>query len=365
MTATPPNPPPPALSEPALETTGGGRVGALGVGGLFLAFTLAGIVLLAGFNVGMNPRAEFPFALTETLVSNDVPIKVRHFEKLDGAPDVLIVGSSRVMTIGSAQTEAVGLGRAFNFGLSSAMPGDMLAAFRYVESTGKGPDLLIAGVEADQFHAARQMRYETRLSAELGPHTEEPVGPSTWMRAAAKSLSRDYLADSFEVLRYTIGGYPPRALTFEPDGLRHVADREDAHADPSFDVREVIRTDAPRHLPTYSTLGEPAPHHLAKLHALVHEARAAGVEVHLFLTPMHPDMLAAVEGTPFRAAHAALVDDLASLCGPGVHVHEFLLLDSWEADPNEFDDGVHYTQANAHALVRAMKEGKADLCGAR
>lgn len=328
---------------------------------IFLVISGAQLGALIAFNVAMNPRREFPPHFVEPLTNNDVGTKVDLLAKLPLPPRALIVGSSRVMSLDPDDLTEAGHGSAFNFGLSSAIAGDMLAAYRWTADSRGAPRELILGVELEQFTAERVVRHDTRTSIELGPRSDEPLALRSYVQPALASLDPGYVEDSLTVARYALFGYPPSQIWFEPDGFRHYVGREEARR-AGFNMSEYAAKNAVEYAGKDAALTDPAPRHLDALRKLVDEARDRGTSVFIVITPYHPAIWEAANGTGFADLESRFVLTMAGFCREGVEVHNFDRIESFSGDPSEFDDFHHYTEKNGKLLIQAMDADLAEVC---
>src|SRR3989338_5873489 len=100
-----------------------------------IGFILAAVLLLGAIialSVLVNPRGLFGTNKFTPLVATDRPIKLGLIKASESAPDIIILGSSRVFKIDPETIERDTKLRAFNFGVNNAKPEEFLAISKYI-----------------------------------------------------------------------------------------------------------------------------------------------------------------------------------------------------------------------------------------
>lgn len=337
----------------------------LGTGSRFVVAFILLLGLQAGalisLNVAVNPRGEFGTHGPQPLVVDDVSARARSLAALDGPPDRLVLGTSRSVSLGSDELAPMGPGTTFNFAVSASHVHDALVIYRSLRGQGVTPDTVVYGVELDQFRPNRTTHSMVERAEALDL---DGTGASLVAQAEAwlGSLDEGYVWDSLRSLWYVTTGYPDAQHVYEPDGSRMEAwikaGLEQGEVDASAHFAE--RVD--RNRQKLENTGPPAPDALAALDTLIAEARADGVTVELFLTPVHPDVLDGLAGTPYPASHAAFEAALIDRCAPGVRVHDLHEIQRFGGDPDGFRDAWHYFGENGRKIGHAIAGGDQDLC---
>ncbi len=119
----------------------------------YIVSCLGSLALAVGINVLGNSADLFPSSFFPAM--NERAWKTR---RLDAAvrdcrpPQIIILGSSRVMAIEPKYVEAITGKTAFNYGVYTATPTDYLTQLRYLIRKGCRPEVVIVGVEESAFY---------------------------------------------------------------------------------------------------------------------------------------------------------------------------------------------------------------------
>lgn len=328
----------------------------------------AGILVVAGLNVAVNPRAEFPTQRYEPLTSDSVAIKARLLADF-GSPDVLVVGSSRSMTW---PPQVLGKGSGFNFGLSAATPLDVDYVWEYVAGRDGAPATLV--IAADPFSLqppSPQYTSKVEESVMAGEIAGNSPSPAHLAGRAVRSLAYDYVADSVRVLRYAhLTGYPESDVRFDADGLRHWPKTDAEVAAGTYDVESEVLQHARQTLPKVyglpSRYGEQLPlddGQEARWDALLAKADANGTRVIAIMPPIHPLGLELIADEPgFRQFQQAMRRLLLDHCGPRFEAYDYTEVASYGGDPDGFYDSFHTDVANGQLILQSAALGRGPLC---
>src|SRR5713226_9571413 len=200
-----------------------------------LALQLSAIALI---NFLVNPFRLYPTHLVAPATVDDHTTKLELLRSQ--RPQLLVLGSSRVLKLEPAYLERrTGL-RAFNLGVASGQPEDSLCLFRYATERLRLPvRRVVLGVDVDSFTPTApvnpQLRKDPRLRGflppELRPRWTAPIGD------LLEALTLEQLTLSIRALR-------PRSVRrlgwFDADGLLHNA-AEQRPLDLSLDMRPCMR----------------------------------------------------------------------------------------------------------------------------
>ncbi|HLE97127.1 MAG TPA: hypothetical protein VI997_07140 [Candidatus Thermoplasmatota archaeon] len=321
---------------------------------------LVEIGTLVALNVTVNPRSEFPTQRLEPLIGDPSVVKLNFYNAIDPPPRTLVLGSSRVMNLPPPEIERYAPAPAFNFGVSASGLQDARVIYEHAVRDGKTPEAVLVGVDVNSLGPDAQFGLATSPALERMTGKAPPV--SSYAAAAVGSLDALYVRDTFTVLWYNLAGYPPRAIWFEPDGLRHVSEREDFLASPDFTVEKAVARNGQAVRDIVAKADRLDPEELDHLRALVVAARANGTRVTLFVTPFHPLMLERLSDTAFMTVRAEAVEALHGLCAPGVSVFDLTDIESFSGDYDDFYDAWHYGPENARRILARVYAGDAGLC---
>ncbi|MDQ2730041.1 MAG: hypothetical protein M3Y56_00140, partial [Armatimonadota bacterium] len=175
---------------------------------------------LGGLNYTVNPFGFYAPHLVRQLTWDEVQLKTSLMRQ-QPSPDILILGSSRVMTIAPEDVQAQTGQSAFNAGTGAASPLDSCAVFRYaLESLHWHPRELILGIDVNGFNHpfANQAVLATQELSPYLPRAAKWAG--LWERWNVL-LSTGQIIASLKSLRLALRktGYPSPSVQFAADGL--------------------------------------------------------------------------------------------------------------------------------------------------
>ena len=308
--------------------------------GTALATYLVGLSLLAAFSIYANPWGNYGEAgFLDPYEFNDRLVKAKYLDALpaDQRPQVLVLGSSSMMSMrGPDIAKATGR-TAFNYNVSGGQVDDHLCILRHlVHDLNYRPELLIVGIETWTFGPPSEFgavipgarRMLVNVPQWICHH---PQG-QWYRRAWAKTVdlfSRDHLAASWRVLcklRLTRHELDPLGTgVFSADGsLVYVADDPMKLGGNSYSLAELrhigvttllrkIRdertTDRLERLRYYRFDGLWAPR-VQRFEELLKLCQHAGIKVCLVRTPLHPLAWDMLEPHPEHARNVAELDGL-------------------------------------------------------
>ncbi len=320
--------------------------------------------LVMGLNVTVDPRNEFHTGLYEPLIPDYPAQKLALFGAWEQPPATVVMGSSKAQSIDPDDLEALGFGPSFNFALPGTTSRDHLLLYRHLLETGRQPDTLILGLDANMFWNAWGSELEQSSVAGTFDLPEPPVQRKAWM--LLKSLSPFYVWDAIQVLEYTyLSGYPQRAQEVLEDGqIASPRDDADIAAGTFNRTAHVLAYIESNIRPLLGTGGELAPGKQAAFRTLVNEATAAGTRVVVYLTTNHPLVLQALENDEdFRFQLDTTRQVALEMCPTGMELFDFLAIDAYDGYPDGFYDGWHIDAENGRRQMAAIAgQPEANLC---
>ncbi len=333
--------------------------------GIYLLSCFGLLALAVSVNVVGNSTNLFPSSLFPPLT--DRAWKTR---RLDEAvrdrrpPEVIILGSSRVMQIQPKYVEAVTGKRAFNYGVAVATPIDYLTQLRYLLSIGCRPKMILLGVDEFAFRFGYG-RGGAQTLGHLGLFQEMPYPEN-----------RDAIATAFESI--DLGTTQDSLLRFMRKRKRNLEDAGDVLLDDgylifvnfvrkkeegTFDLAANIAADVKHEDLTgdlQDALLRQNPRKLAVFKEFLSLAQAEGIEVRVMFLPLHPDFERQRLTERLAKARLAMTQNLQTICSRyGVLYRDFTNLGSYDGDPNEFYDAVHQSPVNSRRMINALFSIKA------
>lgn len=329
--------------------------------GLLAAAALAWLLLAGIFNYVINPAGVFAPSVVPPLLWNPRGQKLALLSEVREPPQLLVVGSSRVMKLAPRELERETGLVAFNGGVSSAAIEDDVAMLHFAMESRQLPlKLVIVGIEPESFATSQPSNWW------MWPPAVTRVLPLR-MRAVAlltryqKLLSASYLRLSLDQL-YSVssGRRPAPAQRLDADGLVHWVDREDdmAHGNRGFDDRLTAHVrDFGNPFLADSTFSE---ERWREFDEMLAQTRTAGVRTIVFMTPVHPALMARLP-RGYAEWHAGVARRARSVSlRHGAEFRDFTDIASFDGSSDDFYDGVHYGDRNAARLVRALLQPRRD-----
>jgi hypothetical protein len=327
-----------------------------------VALSLLACLLFAGlFNYVVNPAGVFAPSVVPPLLWNPRGEKLDRLSAVTDRPELLLIGSSRVMTLPPAELRKYTGLAGFNGGVSSAAIEDDVAMLQYALRSRALPlKLVIIGVEPESFATSQPSNWWMWPPEviRLLPFRTRAVALFTRYQ---KLFSASYLRLSLDQL-YAVskGPLPPPARRVDPDGLAHWLDWEEdmAHGNKGFDRRlaaHVREFGGP--FVADSTFSD---ERWREFDELLEQTRAAGIRTIVFKTPMLPALVSRLP-----RGYASWHDEVArrvkaASLRHGADFRDFTDPASFGGSLDDFFDGVHYGDRNAALLARALTQPRSD-----
>lgn len=313
-----------------------------------------------------NPDNMFPSPLSPT--RSNRAWKSRRVDALiaDGqAPQIVILGSSRMMQVSPAIVQAITGKRTFNYSAVGASPREYKAQLLHLLERGCKPDMLIVGIDErsmfGHYHrwdgrmvedwltlrhadwldaiprvwqAITQIKFARTPEAIQGMFVEIPLDPES-----LQSVHNFLCGDGYRVRRQESIQRKRKPWKAEErrETLRLHAEAEavpqrarfaaaSIEADQKTDVLDLLRL-----------------------------ARQNRIEVKLIITPMQPDYSLAVQSDRSRKRMQQYVAELRNDCRIlGVELYDFRNLDSFKGADYEFWDEQHPTPFNTIRMMNTI-----------
>jgi hypothetical protein len=278
-------------------------------------------------------------------------------------PQVLVLGSSRMMQVQPDYVAAITGKRTFNFAVGSALPVDYLTELRLALDAGDTPDLVILGVDELVFSLSASSL--DRRVANWDWLSEMPWPENAQLVLSV--LSSTDLKSTFLSLKNLMRlGSPSRAADevdgiLLEDGYLLTPKREDEKAAGSYEFSKAMETTVAYYLDAYGLPRKDTRAYRIRLRSItlfrefLETARARGIEVRVMLLPLNPRFEERILTPELRKVRGELSAVLRRNCDSfGFVYRDFSDLSSYGGDPNEFWDGSHQTPANLRRMVNAL-----------
>ncbi|MCR4415987.1 MAG: hypothetical protein NUV77_26525 [Thermoguttaceae bacterium] len=328
---------------------------------------LSGLLAALAINLLGNGTGNSPFSHIPSV--SERPWKARRLEELvntNRAPEVLVLGSSKVMQVQPAYVEAITGMRTFNYGVGLGGPLDYLTILRYALQLGVKPRLLILGVDEFAFRAGIN-RYQVRHFGHWGLFRQLPFPERLEIACGAwKQMS---VWTTLRGLRNLLIRRPKRSRTIRDvdsilleNGYLIYAKWALAKAEGKFSMLEEIRKAMDDQVPGasddtdgYTSEAYPDAQQLLRFRQLLDLAAEHRIEVRVMLLPRNPVVERQIS-TPHRLRlRARLNEALRMACERhGFAYRDFTDIASFGGDPMEFWDHGHQTPANTRRMINTL-----------
>jgi hypothetical protein len=343
------------LETPVLEATEARRFALRAIGAVG-----AVLILVTGSGVLVDPHAQFGSPLGyEPLIPDIIELKLGRYQDLPAKPDTVFLGSSKAALLPPAAWN----GTAFNFAISGPTMADLRDVATFV-ARDASPRAIVVELDILDLEEGKEDQLPSSAAHERLTGRPRPFGDVVADLAA--TWDPVHWQDSGRVLWFDhVAGYPPALLDIAPDGLatQPFLDGERRLNDGAIAARAAAGYSSflpGGHRDTGFTMDEDQVRHIA---GLVGDARAAGIEVYLFIPPRHMAAYEILEGST-RAMQA--FDELRAialgLCEDGVHFHDLLHPGHAALEGKDFYDGHHTTVEGGQKILEALRDPGLDRC---
>lgn len=317
------------------------------------SFLLATIIILGSIialSILIDPRGLFGTNKFTPLVATDRPAKLELIKNQSPAPDIIILGSSRVFKIDPETITKKTRLHAFNFGVNNAKPEEFLALAKYlIEDLKIKPQLFIVAIDHDAFDNQRiqpQTIHISKLRSKLNISKKEYL--SVFLTTFKENLTFQYIKDIGRSIYYIIAGYPKLPPRLKSNG---------------YMIKNVYKKDVPENFNTHSgnvilnvfkTGG--AALSVARqnyFEQFLNLAKENNIKIKMALLPMHPIILERLNEQPeFKNTCRLLTDYLITQSKKyGYDYYDFTDIQSFNGDPEDFSDLVHTNDANLQKII--------------
>lgn len=334
----------------------------------FLRQFLGAVLLFAGLYLAVavvvDPRGDFGTGQFPVITQDVRAIKMQRFiaDRQRGNIDGLVLGSSRSMKLRPAELAAGSDLRFFNFAVDNARTEDYLAIYRWTRRQGAHPRLLIIGLDIEDLHdnntPDRNLRWNDALNRELHHTPAPPILGETLARGkrVKSAFSVHYSAEIVRSLAARAHNADTTPfMDFEADGYLRYRRWEAEQSRGAFDYHAAVTGSVQEYQQRMMGMRALSSTRKDRVETLVREARADGVRVAIWLTPLHPRVRQRLSAT---TAYDALLADtqrwLGDLDRQGVMVIDCHDLSCLDKSPESWYDGAHVGEENARRLAKKL-----------
>lgn len=340
------------------------------VGSCAIAF--AGI---GGLNYAVDPYAQYGTGWIEPVVQTSRHEKTRLLSSQQDVPEGLILGSSRVMKLEPDYIQRLTGQAFFNAGVNYGRPEDFLALLRwYHDSFDRWPREVILGLDVAAFVSHPGVDARLVGHRELARQIPDAIRPTDRAQPWKELLSWQQTKNSVRAMLRQVreGEETDPVESFRNDGLRIYNQREQQIQAGTYDFRAALEYNQHEYVRLFRDYDHLDPHRCRLFARLVRICLDNGIRLHVFLTPLHPDLeqhLARHSETyAARKADVQLFLRLA-LSARRVPWSDFSQIDSFAGEPQQFVDGIHPLEPNTRKMLDRLLSGpkrpriaQADAC---
>ena len=336
----------------------------------FLIVFVSTFLVLAGLYLAayrlVDPDSEYGTGKFPPPLANARETKQRMFKAFAATHKVegLILGSSRSMQLEPDLAKQLTGYTFFNFSVQNAMVEDYLAAYRWVLAQGADPKLLVVGVDVEALDPAdkidqRLLHNETLMTALQG------TSPARFQRIAStigRSIDELNIENASAIAKGVELKVRPARQTdvVEADGhTEYPLDEQDKRSG-KFDLQRSIGLTIPTYAANYRNMNRLSPQRKAWLEDLVREAAAHQAKVLLWVPPLHPETVVALNAsTPYGQRLqdlVAYVNELQTKFPDTVRAFDLSSPDKFGGNDLDWRDGAHMNKQNAQRALTKMLE---------
>jgi hypothetical protein len=319
---------------------------------------LAVLAVVAAFNALVDPYGEFgtSLVLPDDSDRHSRALKIALLHRAASPPEALILGNSRAMQLSPATVQALTGLRTFNASAAAGSAFDLLAFTRLARDEHLPLQALVVSLDTFMLHAEKpraELLYFPLVR--FLPEFRNPLLP--WLSCAARTASVSTAWLSGEQLYY-LDHDRARNYAFDGDGrIRYLPyDRwveDGTWPSPLPDALESVRN---QYVTSFNTDPRPSTAAVAALELWLMEATGAGLDVVIFLPPLHSFLSASLaRETRYRehfAAYHQVVDRLRQRYR--FRFHDLSSVDRFGGADRWFIDGTHMIGPNNDLALKAV-----------
>ena len=320
------------------------------------SFVGISLLCVSTLNWIVNPYGQYSSNCLNPLVQDSRSEKVELFERLEAAPQGLILGSSRALKFEPAYLETRTSQTFFNFAVNHGRPEDFLAIVRYYRHRfGCFPKTVLIGVDIASLNDI--VPNDARLCSEprLYSFARETTSWSDDFERFSQLFSYQQLISSIKSLRNCISPTPRTEIEqkFSPDGVIEYIKRQSEMAAGTYDFESALDFNEREFLAVFNQFCEPSHRRLGYLHETLRLCHANDCQVYLFATVSHPRLRERLASkTKFLEVEEKSLSAMKELA---LNFHakfiDFGSVEKFTGDPDCFVDGIHPLEPNTRHMI--------------
>lgn len=315
------------------------------------------LALVAGLVILTDPLGRFGTGLVAPVVAADRDQKAVLYRARVPLPESFVLGSSRSKTIAPACLQQLTGRPAFNFAVNGSGTEDLVAIFGYLRAQpGSRLQTIFVGVDPEMLQGDGGVHRALEGSRFLAPYApnDATAKPGTslgadlfgWqaVSAALRSISARLASG---------GGLPEFAV--EADGLQRYPRAEAARELGNLPEHSAVLGSIPGILGRYESFPGLDSARVSYLRRFAREAHSAGIDLVVFIPPVHPAFERAAAGTAWTPRTEETVSLLRTLEREGLLRYvETRDLVAASPDTTQFVDAIHFLGPVAATLAERL-----------
>lgn len=323
---------------------------------VFLAIACLLFGCIAATNFVVNPYAQYAPSSFKPMVQTSRAQKVELLASSDPIPEGLILGSSRVLKLEPDYLEERTGYRFFNAGMNYGKTEDFLAFLRYYHDTfGQTPKMVVVGLDVNAFTDGSPPDARLLSNTALACRVPEAINLSDRMHRWRELLSWQQTKTSLKSLKMHVRSEstPEPVESFRNDGLIVYHQRERELHEGTYDFASALEYSKNEYKHLFKAFKNMSPERCKVFERLASICRAKDIQLTVFLTPMHPELITHLaECTNYQDRKTEVLEYLRNQQAQ----HQFALwdlsvLNSFAGDPTLFVDGIHPLEPNTRRII--------------
>lgn len=333
--------------------------------------TIAAVVLIAAvMNLLVDPYSIYNLGILPRVEVNFYERKLALFQAYQPRPQVLILGSSRVIAFDPETVRDLTGKRCFNFALPGARTETFYSVLKMAIEDYDAPiDTVIVGVDPESFHPAMPIQPEARFIPAYSKYfIHDKSGQASAWEKLGLLLTLNQTSDSINSLVNLLKRQTGQEkMEFRSDGYSVWVQLEKQISEGTFDFDAKLETRVRKYpdrslmLRQFTTLSDTRKLYWEDFLALCKEK---GIKVYAFLPPYHPRLLQLLDTVGANEILGEVSGYLDSTVeSEGGVFRDYMDVESFGGDPGLFYDEIHMRPANAEILLGHLLENEEAVQG--
>ncbi len=326
---------------------------------LILVLSITAWASVACLNFVVNPYAQYPVRWFKPLVQTSRAQKVALLGQMTTPPEGLILGSSRVLKLEPEYLQEKTTLSFFNAGVNYAKPEDHLAVLRHYQAeTGQLPRMVVLGLDVTAFSDANAVDARLFCQPELARQIPDVINFRDRYRRWQELLSWQQTKMSVQSLRRQLSGTDdaPPVESFRSDGVLVYHQREAQMADGAYDFQAALDYNKREYKQLLADFPRLSRRRCQLFETLVQLCRSGEVQLVVFTTPMHPELVDYLTSTtPLNERRTELIRYLQTAADRHrFQFHDLSDVRSFSGNASLFVDGIHPLEPNTRQMINRL-----------